>query len=497
MSKFSPVEREEKNREIKEIVEKKGGKLEENWKFVNCETKIEITCKKGHIWGALFWAIKNGHWCPECAGQRVKKEDVKKFIEEKGGTLDPNWKYVNSKCPIKITCKHGHTWEAAWTHLKHKKSWCPFCVGHTVDQNEAVSLIKSKGGILAADWKYVSSTEQFWLECEFGHEWKTCWNVIQSEHWCPDCAKNKRLLKLEVDKKKLGSEVREFIKSRNWKLDPNWEYVNNSTKFGVECSKGHRWQPIWANLLKGCDCPYCAKHRVEEEHVRKFIEDKGGKVSEEWKFNSAKSVFILKCVKRHHFYTCWDKIRIGHWCPYCFRANTSEEEKVREIMGLKKGTIDPNWKYHDAKFEFDVKCSKGHVWKVNWNRLRIGRWCPICKGTKSENDFRGTMEEVFSVDFPKTKPEWLINPITNRILELDGYNRNLKLAFEYQGPYHFEGHWLQDEVEVQKRRDAIKIQKCVENKVTLIVMPYWVPKEDWKDEIKEQYDKIMSDTFQE
>ena len=81
----------------------------------------------------------------------------------------------------------------------------------------------------------------------------------------------------------------------------------------------------------------------------------------------------------------------------------------------------------------------------------------------------------------RSKPEWLRSPLTGRPLELDGYNQDLKVAFEYQGPYHYQ---LGDTS--QKRRDEIKVQKCTENNVILIRIPYWVPMTEWESEITNQ-----------
>lgn len=80
--------------------------------------------------------------------------------------------------------------------------------------------------------------------------------------------------------------------------------------------------------------------------------------------------------------------------------------------------------------------------------------------------------------FTKIRPKWLRNPKTNRPLELDGYCKELSLAIEYQGKQHYE--WPNftncsiDDFFSQKERDNIKEQKCIENNICLIRIPYTV-----------------------
>lgn len=98
-----------------------------------------------------------------------------------------------------------------------------------------------------------------------------------------------------------------------------------------------------------------------------------------------------------------------------------------------------------------------------------------------EEQCRQIFEELFpGYKFSKCRPSWLINPRTKRPLELDGYNEELQLAFEYNGPqhYHFpnqyhrtEGEWME-----QKYRDLVKYQACNQHGVYLITIPYHVPR---------------------
>jgi hypothetical protein len=95
---------------------------------------------------------------------------------------------------------------------------------------------------------------------------------------------------------------------------------------------------------------------------------------------------------------------------------------------------------------------------------------------QSEALTRSLFEEMLGHDFPKSRPEWLKVGRNNAALELDGYCQALRLAFEYQGEYHYMEvpvhHQSRTLKEVQKA-DALKMKTCKKHHVDLIQVPYW------------------------
>lgn len=49
---------------------------------------------------------------------------------------------------------------------------------------------------------------------------------------------------------------------------------------------------------------------------------------------------------------------------------------------------------------------------------------------------RSLLEAMLQMSLPKCRPQWLTNPTTKRALELDMYNADHRLAFEYDGAQH-------------------------------------------------------------
>lgn len=77
---------------------------------------------------------------------------------------------------------------------------------------------------------------------------------------------------------------------------------------------------------------------------------------------------------------------------------------------------------------------------------------------------------------PKSRPAWLKNPTTKRNLELDMYNEEHRIAFEYDGAQHdvYTPHYHSSPYHFEYRRllDRLKDTLCKQERVTLIRIPY-------------------------
>lgn len=95
----------------------------------------------------------------------------------------------------------------------------------------------------------------------------------------------------------------------------------------------------------------------------------------------------------------------------------------------------------------------------------------------SEEFVREIFQNYFQKPFVKTRPSWLIYQ-NGLPLELDGFNEELKLAFEYNGiqHYQFPNFFMKtyDEFQGQKEKDQYKLEMCEKMGVSLIVIPYTI-----------------------
>lgn len=116
--------------------------------------------------------------------------------------------------------------------------------------------------------------------------------------------------------------------------------------------------------------------------------------------------------------------------------------------------------------------------------------------SKGEEQCRSIFQDIFHGKlFPSIRPNFLYNPIAKErvassdkpfeacpkstlghCLELDGFNEELMIAFEYQGRQHEEYipyfHRSIDIYEAQRYRDHIKAELCAKWNINLVVIPY-------------------------
>lgn len=100
-------------------------------------------------------------------------------------------------------------------------------------------------------------------------------------------------------------------------------------------------------------------------------------------------------------------------------------------------------------------------------------------GSKTEDLLRLYMEYIFETEFKTSYPSWLINPVTGKQLELDGYNQILGIAFELDGPDHYDIVWIKnrydltwkeaaDKLEYRRKVDQYKTDECNRRGIELI-----------------------------
>jgi len=120
---------------------------------------------------------------------------------------------------------------------------------------------------------------------------------------------------------------------------------------------------------------------------------------------------------------------------------------------------------------------------------------PVWFGSgKYENECRRILEGIFNRPFSKQRPDWLRNPKTGRNLELDGYNSDLNLGFEYNGAQHDKFHPMHrgsiQAFKDQQERDRLKIQLCQKHGTKLIIIPHTVKWNKLEEYIRTELRKV-------
>ncbi|WP_052090961.1 hypothetical protein [Desulfosporosinus sp. HMP52] len=181
-----------------------------------------------------------------------------------------------------------------------------------------------------------------------------------------------------------------------------------------------------------------------------------------------------KCAKGHVWDAVPKNIKHRSWCPNC--AGT----KLLTIKDMRNLAKSRGWKliseeYKGNKCKLEWQCKEGHNFYMRSNNVQQGQHCPICNGSISEEKCRYIFNYLLDAVFQKTKK------ILPDNLELDGYCKELKVAFEYQGDQHYrEIFYFQKNKSLYtiKNTDERKVSICKDLGITLIVIPYYENKGD-------------------
>ncbi len=202
--------------------------------------------------------------------------------------------------------------------------------------------------------------------------------------------------------------------------------------------------------------------------MKEIAEENGGKLlSTKWKGSLVKYEFENKDgVKFFRNYTTL--LRHG-WVKLFIFSNDQYLEELRTIAKSREGFLISN-EYKGRNNPLEFKDKNGQSFLCSPRSIKNGGWLSN-RVLVSEQICRQVLEYMFGYQFPKTK-KVLTKQITNRKapLELDGYCKELNIAFEYQGD---SSHWNvndKDYIETNKR-DLLKAHFCEVLKIPLIVIP--------------------------
>lgn len=396
------------------IVKARGGKLLSS-EYIRSDSPVDVRCASGHCWKSSRDALKDGDWCPRCAGRGRSREEVAAFARERGGDLvSTHFLKVSDKYIWR--CVLGHEWKATANNVIHNGRWCPTCGREKSAKGRRQYTIEDlkkwaedKNGECLAE-SFTSVTKKVQWKCSCGHMWVAEPRRIRDGGWCPECAKRTRGQK---------------------------------------------------------------RRRHTQKSLDQFARDKGGRCLPPKTFN-VKTPVTWKCAEGHHWKANADNVvNGGKWCPICAGNTPLSIEEMRELAHSRHGECLSR-KYVNTSTKLRWACSEGHEWSAVPSSIKRGGWCPYCSAGLGERICREHFEQLLKAKFPKARPTWLRSSEGYQ-LELDGFCEELNLAFEHQGSQHSREirhfHRSQDDLETQIARDEEKAKLCKDNGVDLISVP--------------------------
>lgn len=337
---------------------------------------------------------------------------------------------------------------------------------------ECQQVAKKRGGRCLSRIYKNAHSELEW-ECQKGHKWNTKYSNIQRGYWCPRCSSRRRYTIEDVQK---------TAEERGGKCLSE-KFINTKEKLKWQCSAGHQWEAIYSSIQKGRWCAKCAgKQPLTMQDMQETARKRGGNcLSKE--YLNIQMKLKWQCSEGHVWDAKASHVKAGSWCPYCLNRYLSLND-MQEIAKERGGQCLSKV-YQSAHSRLKWECKNGHRWKQTYANIQSGRWCPECTSYMGEKLCRLAFESLFNAEFPKSYPVWLKSEKGDQ-LELDGYSKKYKIAFEHQGIQHYKFndkfHQSSEDLVNQMSRDIYKRKLVEKHGIILIEVPQ-VPDEVSLDEL--------------
>jgi len=210
-----------------------------------------------------------------------------------------------------------------------------------------------------------------------------------------------------------------------------------------------------------------------KEKTLKIIHNHGGSILSGEIINQ-NSRLKVKC-KKDHIWPVSVKhiVYSGSWCRTCRKTKITIDDLVSKAEQRGGTCLETKYLGHQTHHRF--KCNEGHFFKLTYNKLQQNRWCDKCTSNYGEVICRQYLEYLFSKKFSPTNNLTWLKTNDGTFLRLDGYNKELGIAFEHQGIQHFKysKYFFKSKSAWKKQleRDRLKKELCKNNNVVLIEIP--------------------------
>ena len=324
--------------------------------YMNCSTKVQWECKRGHTWMAKPRNVLNmGTWCPRCAisKQSLSLHHLQAHASKRGGKCLSD-EYRNAHTKVRWQCKLGHTWEATANKVLNGGTWCPECAGATKSRSKRTlrdlqEHAAARGGkCLAAE--YVGIMVKVPWQCEKGHTWRSSANnVLNLNSWCPVCANRAPLglERLRSHAARLGGQCLAE------------DYKNAHTKVQWKCGSGHVWRASAHNVINGGTwCFECQK--IGLARLQQHAASLGGRCLSK-SYSNANAKIRWECQGGHRWKASASSIlHQKTWCPQCAASSWKTEAEVRSILEaiFDPARFEPSYPDFLGGLQLDGYCSE-------------------------------------------------------------------------------------------------------------------------------------------
>ena len=339
--------------------------------------------------------------------------------------------------------------------------------------------------------EYNTSNTKVCIICPFHGEFYQTPSNHLSGNECLKCSYEKRGENLTSSNQKFITKAQ---KKHGDKYDySKIKYVNAKIKVCIICPKHGDFHQLPSKHLYGNTCPNCADEIRNLNNLKTniiFIEESKIKHNNLYcydnvKYINAKTNISIIC-KKHGEFLCTPNNHLrGKGCPKCVGKNKSTEDWIVEAKqkhGDKYSYDKVNYVKSDGKVS--IRCFEhGYFLQVAQYHLS-GNGCPVCKQSKLEKEVSSILDGLSVKYESQYSPLFLKNGKGQQ--SVDFYLPDYNIALECQGEQHylpidFAGkgkEWAIQAFEKVKKRDYLKLKKCLAHNIKMI---YVIDKKEFFD----------------
>lgn len=198
-------------------------------------------------------------------------------------------------------------------------------------------------------------------------------------------------------------------------------------------------------------------------------------------YETSRSLIKIQCKCGFIWDTTLQRLLVNKWCIKCsskergFKSRKYNLEKVQEIIINKNGILLSE-QFNTIKDILHIKCNTcqndWYASAINICKKNNPTWCPICSDGKTQKLLLDIIKQIFpneTICSNYKSFSWLKN---KRLMEIDIWLPNIKLAIEYDGEQHFKpicfGGCSEEKAKLAfkdiKKRDKIKNKQILEHK---------------------------------
>lgn len=348
----------------------------------------------------------------------------------------------------------------------------------------------SRNTIKPKEITYGNSRKKIYLICQENHSFlKTPYNIKLGQ-WCPTCSKEnaserqrKALFKKE---RPFGLIYPQYVKywSNKNELTPFEVMPGSDYSFLFNCKKGHEFLARISNIAYNKRwCPYCSNKKVNSEnsfasknpHLIKHWSHKNKKSPHEVTFGSDYQAWF-ECNCGNVWKSRCADINKGKWCMQCSNRPKITNENVDRFLKENNKSFTRVGDYQNARKPIYFLCHIcNKLFKCSYdNMTRLDTGCSHCKQSKGEKEVARILDDL-QISYKSQVTYEGLTGLNGGLLKFDfGLNFNNRvLLIEYDGEYHFEKLYENDNYERLVEHDKTKNRFCKENNIPLLRIPYW------------------------